>query len=69
MNEFMLTNKFIKSFITKQNIVVHKQHIQNKIEKTNTNKKTDNLFWYMYNIIYPDTVIKKLNTDRVAQAV
>ena len=60
MNEFMLTNKFIKSFITKQNIVVHKQHIQNKIEKTNTNKKTDNLFWYMYNIIYPDTVIKNI---------
>ena len=56
----MLTNKFIDSFISEQNIIVHKQNIQNKIKKPNTNKKTDKLFWYMYNIIYPSAVIKNI---------
>jgi hypothetical protein len=61
MNELMLTNDFINSFTNDKNASHTKQDNQDKIKKlrnTTSENKTDHLFWYIYNIIYPNNIVK-----------
>ena len=57
----MLTNEFINSFIDSKKASHIKQETQHKIKKltdTTNERKTDHLFWFIYNIIYPDNIVK-----------
>ena len=61
MNELMLTNEFINFFENDKNVSPSKQDSQSKIKKlknTTCENKTDHLFWYIYNIIYPNNIVK-----------
>jgi hypothetical protein len=61
MNEKMLTNEYINSFLSKRNEKIKNTNETKKNMKQQKNTKHNNpdkLFWYIYNIIYPNNIIK-----------